>query len=155
MVSPEVLRSLPFLSPFNNSQLRLLSTIANEGLAAEKEILFEECQPAAALYLLVDGSLDLYYKPEEEYDPKEKQAFAVGKINPGEAFGFNSLIEPHIYNATARAAKPSRYIIFNASKMRELFAQEPATGYFMMQQVARALMERLAHARYQFAAAWA
>lgn len=155
MISPELLRRYPFFGPFNDEQLREIAMLADETSAAEGAELFEECGPANALYLLLEGGIELYYKSEEEYHPKDSKEFAVGEINPGEVFAISALINPYVLNATARCSRPCKLVKIDGVALREKFEQDPRLGYIAMHQVTKAIMERLAYTRVQLAAAWA
>jgi len=155
MISPELLRRYSFFSLLSEQDLFAIAMIAEEVTADTGTTLFEECQPASTLYLLLDGSIDLYYKSEEEYHPKTKKEFLVGEVNPGEIFSISSMLEPYVLNASARTAKPSRFIKIDAVALRQLSQENLQLGYAMMHQIAKALMERLAYTRVQLAAAWA
>jgi CRP-like cAMP-binding protein len=155
MISPELLRRYPFFAPFTEADLREFAMIADEFTAAEGEELFEECGDADTLYLLLDGGIDLYYKSEEEFHPKDSKEFEVGVINPGEVFAISALIDPYKLNATARVSQDTKYVKIDAAKLRAFLQENPTTGYLMMQQLTKALMERLASTRVQLAAAWA
>ena len=155
MISPETLRRYPYFGPFSDDQLREIAMIADEITAKENEVIFEECGPADALYLLMEGSIDLSYKSQEEYHPKASKVFTVGEVNPGEIFSLSSLIEPFVLNATATASEPSKLNKIDAKALRQLLDNDPGMGYAVMQQIAKAMMERLAYTRVQLAAAWA
>ncbi len=158
MISPELLRRYPFFAHFTGEQLREIAMITEEATAAAGEILFEECGPADTLYLLEDGSVDLFYFAKgksSSSEEKEKKELPVGEINPGEIFGISALIDPYVLSAAGRASKPSTFLKIEAAALRQLFAQDPIAGYLAMQQVARALMERLDYTRVQLAACWA
>jgi CRP-like cAMP-binding protein len=155
MISPEILRRYPFFGPFSDEQLKAIAKIAVEAEADEGEEIFEECNPADTLYLLVDGNIELYYKSEEEYHPKTSREFYVGGVNAGEVFAISSLIMPHVLNATARAAQPSKFVKIDAKALRAMFDEDPQMGYVAMHQVTKTIMERLAYTRVQLAAAWA
>jgi CRP-like cAMP-binding protein len=155
MISPELLRRYTIFGQLGEQDLNNIAMLADELTAEAGTVLFEERQPANALYLLLEGSIDLYQKSEEEYHPKARKEFLVGEINPGEIFSISSLIEPHILNASARTSKPSRFIKFDATALRQLANENPQLGCTLMRQVAKALMERLAYTRVQLAAAWA
>lgn len=155
MISPELLRRYPFFGPFNDEQLREFAMLADEMNAGVGEELFQECDTANTLYLLLEGGVDLYYKSEEEYHPKDSKEFSVGEINPGEVFAISSVITPYVMNASARCSRPSKLVKFDAVALREKFDQDPHLAYITMHQVTKTIMERLAYTRVQLAAAWA
>ena len=106
MVSPELLRRYPFFGSLNEIQLKLIASVCEESKIEAEQVIFEECAEADTLYLLEEGSVELYYRLLKEGQPP--QQFFVGEINPGEVFGISSLIEPYALNATAKAAKSGR-----------------------------------------------
>jgi CRP/FNR family transcriptional regulator, cyclic AMP receptor protein len=155
MVSPELLRKYAFFAGLNDSQLKNIAMIAEEVSYVKGEQIFEECDDANALYILKNGSVDLYYRSEEEFHPKTRKEFHVGEINPGEAFAVSALLEPYSLNATARAAQDSTTIKVDAVQLRQLMINDAVLGYTLMAHTAKTLMERLGAARVQLAAAWA
>jgi len=153
MISPELLRRFPFFAPFSEQQLTNFALISDEYSTNEAAILFEESQPATHLYLLLEGSVDLYYKSEEPFHPKFSRVFSVGEINPGEVFGISALVKPHVLNATAKTSQPTRYVMIDAVALRKMMVEDHQLGFWLLQQVIIVLMERLAYTRVQLAAA--
>jgi CRP-like cAMP-binding protein len=154
MISPETLRRYPFFGSLNPSQLQAVADIAEVVEFQKSDTIFEECQPANFLYILVKGGVDFYYKSEEEFHPKTSKEFPVGEVNPGEPFGLSALLEPYLLNATARASQDSQAIQFDAVALRALGEQDKVLAYNILLQAAKAMMERLASVRVQLAAAW-
>jgi CRP-like cAMP-binding protein len=155
MISPETLRRYPFFANFNSSQLQAIADIAEEVEFQKGDTIFEECQPANFLYILVKGGVDFYYKSEEEFHPKASKEFSVGEVNPGEPFGLSALLEPYSLNATARVSQDCHAIQIDAVALRALGEQDKELAYNILLQAAKALMERLSSVRVQLAAAWA
>jgi CRP/FNR family cyclic AMP-dependent transcriptional regulator len=152
MISPELLRRYPFFGSLADNQLKAVAMIAQEDSEEEGTTLFEENQPAEALFLLLEGSVDLYYISEEEYHPKGRKEFWVGEVNPGEIYAISGLIEPYIYTATARASKPIRFVRIGAAELRALLDLDCKMGYNFMRQLAKLAIERLNVTRVQLAA---
>ena len=152
MISPELLRRYPFFSFLTDAQRKAVAMIA-EGTACESGVvIFKEGDLADNLYLLLEGSVDLYFTPRAENGDLPHEEILVGEINPGEPFGISALIEPHLLNATARAAKPSQVLRLEGSALRALCEVDCALGYALMRQVAKAALERLHFTRIQLAA---
>lgn len=154
MVSPELLRRYPFFGSLDSNQLKSIAMLAGVVEYQKGEKIFEECGEADSLYLLIDGSVELFYRSQEEFHPKTFKEFHIGDINPGEIFAISSLIEPYALNNTAIATQICHAIKIDAVGLRTLFENDVIMGYGMMLQVTKALMERLADVRAQLAAAW-
>jgi CRP-like cAMP-binding protein len=152
MVSPETLRRYPFFGGLTDEQLKELSLIASEEVFEKGTTIFEECALADKLYLLSEGSVDLYYRSADESHPEKHKEFSVGEINPGEIFGTSALVEPYTLNATARASQKCHVIIIDAAKFRKLLAQDADLANKILMQVIKALKERLVDLRVQLAA---
>jgi len=149
MISPEVLRRYPFFCCLNEDQQKAIAMVTEEIHADAGTVLFMEGQPVEALYLLVEGNVDLYYAASG--DPKDQ--FIVGEVNVGEAFSISALIEPFTLTATARVASPSRILKVKAPALRALCEIDCKMGYALMRQVASIALERLHYARVELAAA--
>ena len=153
MISPELLRRYRCFGSLGDGQLRAIAMISTEESFKRKAVLFKEGQPAEALCLLTTGSVDLSFTIGQEDAPKSRKDLPVGEINVGEMFGVSALVEPHVYTATARAAKDSGLIKINGPALLKLMEEDPRVGHEIMCHVAGALVERLQATRVQLAAA--
>ncbi len=149
MISPEVLRRYPFFCCLNEDQQKAIAMVSEEIFADTGTVLFREGQPVEALYLLMDGNIDLYYAASGD----AREEFLVGEVNVGEAFSISALIEPYTLTATARVASPSRILKVDAPALRALCEIDSKMGYNLMRQVASIALERLHFARVELAAA--
>jgi CRP-like cAMP-binding protein len=154
MISPEILRRYSFFGLLNNSQLTNLAIAAEEIQLEDGDTVFEQGQPATALYFLRDGCIDLYYTIENADRDGTHKEISVCQINPGEPFGISALIEPHILTSTARSSNHSSIIKIEAEALKELFAGDPRFEIIVLRRVAKAAMDRLHDTRIQLAAAW-
>ena len=152
MISPELLRRYPFFSFLADTQQKAIAMIAEETAFESGVVIFEEGEPASDLFLLLEGSVDLFFTPRAENGSPPHEEILVGEINPGEPFGISALIEPHRLNASARAAKASKVLKLEGSALRALCEVDCALGYALMRQVAKAALERLHFTRIQLAA---
>ena len=153
MVSPELLRRYPFFSPLNGDHLKAVAMLADEVWYEKDETLFEASQPASALYLLIEGCVDLHYVVRDEIHPELWKDFFISEINPGEPFGISALIEPYVYTGTVRATCASRVLKIDATGLRALCEVDTKIASLLMRQLAQAAMSRLHDTRVQLAAA--
>jgi len=153
MISPELLRRFPFFGNLENSQLVAISIIAEEETFNNGDTIFQERSPAESLFLLEEGSIDLYFTVVDNFHPELRQEFSIGEINPGEPFGISALIEPYVLTATARVSSPSRVIRINAAALRATMDTDQSLAYTLMQKIAKAAIDRLNDTRIQLAAA--
>jgi len=120
MISPELLRRYPFFSFLDDNHLKAVAMIAEEENHPGGTNILQSGDPADALYLLMKGSVDLFYVVQEEFHPSSKKEFLMGEVNPEEPFGISALIEPYQYTASARAPVPVSVIkIFYAKSQKQ------------------------------------
>jgi CRP/FNR family transcriptional regulator, cyclic AMP receptor protein len=155
MVSPELLRRYPFFAGLSDAQLREISMISEEENFDKNSTLIEECEPAQNLYLLVDGSIDLFYRSVDELNlnPAPPKELTAGEVNPGEIFGVCAMVEPYFNNTTARTAVASRVIIMNGPQLRKLLDEDMDLSNKILKRIVHGLMDQLVATRVQLAAA--
>lgn len=153
MISPELLRRYPFFGLLTDAQLKAIAMIAQEVTSPSGTQIFKEGEKANTLYLLLQGSVDLFYTVDTEGYLDFNKEFLVGEINPGDAFGISALMEPYIFTATARADQDLRLIAMDAVALRALLEEDSKMSCVIMYQVAKAYAERLQSTRVQLAAA--
>ena len=154
MVTPELLSRYAIFSFFKPAQLRKIARIATEESFGRGAILFREKDPADAFYILLQGSVELFFSVEIEYHPELGKELKFRVIYPGESFGISAFIEPHILTASARATEPSRVVKIKALPLLDLCREDDELAYALTYQVTKAAMERLNATRLQLAAAW-
>ncbi|MBM3130334.1 MAG: Crp/Fnr family transcriptional regulator [Chloroflexi bacterium] len=149
MISLELLRRYSFFAGLDEAELKSLAMISEQVRVPAGTILFEEGQNADALYLLLEGSVDLSFN--SSLGPIEQ--VHVGEVNPGEPFSISALIPPHLLTHTARAGTTIHTIKIAAAPLRALCQSDARVGSVVMRKVAEAAMERLHFTRVQLAAA--
>ena len=153
MISPEIFRRYPFFTGLTDAQLKALSMLTREVTYEKGATIFEECDQADRMFLLVEGNVDLYYRSQEAFHPTTVKEFSVGEINPGEVFGTSSIIEPYELNATARTSKVSHVLVIDSLELRKLMDNDLDLTNKLYLQVIKTLKERMIDLRVQIASA--
>ncbi len=153
MVSAERLRRYPFFNFMTHAELEEIALITQEIAYPAGHTLFEIGQTCAALYLLLEGEIELHYTVVDEHDPRLRRDFLVGIINPGEVLGISALVEPYTLTASAYLASRCRLLALDAAALRALCDQDKALALGLTQAMLRALAERLHTTRVLLAAA--
>jgi CBS domain-containing protein len=97
---------------------------------AGEPALIEDGQPAAGLWVLLTGSMDILHEGE-----------AIQVLEPGECFGHPSLLTGMAPAFTVRAREPSSCLLFDPPAARRVLGTEAGVAY-----VARSLRKRLIRA---------
>jgi CRP-like cAMP-binding protein len=153
MISPELLRRFPFFGFLDATQLKAVAMLSEEVEFEKDTIVFATDQAAEALYVMVEGSIDLNYKVVDRDDPKIAKEFFISELNPGNIFGLSALLEPYRHTMTAKVLAPSKVIRIEATGLRALEELDPKLQAGLMKATALAAMERLHDTRVQLAAA--
>lgn len=153
MISPEVLRRYPFFGLLNDGQLKAMAILAEPVTWEAGECVFQAGDSANALYLLTEGSIDLYERSQDVHDPELRKDFLVGEVNPGELFGISALLPPFRTTAAAQVNRDSEGIRFDAGKLYHLCQVEIDLENRILRQLTKEIFERLNYARIQLAAA--
>lgn len=146
-VSPDLLRRSQFLLFPEAAQVQALATIAEEQTIAEDQTIFRQGEPAQALYILLEGSVNLY----STRGAGATNELRLGAIKPGDPFGISTLIEPYILTASARATTACRVLKIDGKQLRALCATNPRLGHTLAQRAAQAALTRMAWARMRLA----
>jgi CRP-like cAMP-binding protein len=101
----------------------------------EGTVLFEKGETALDFYILIQGSVELSIG-EDGY---------VTHIvtNPGDAFGWSSLVDHHVYTATAVCAAPTKLQRIRNQDLIDIFVRYPADGLLFYKHVAGIVGRRL------------
>ena len=153
MISPELLRRFPFFGFLDETQLKAVAMLSEEVVVEKDTTVFEAEHTAEALYVMVDGSIDLNYKIVDRDDPKIVKEFFISELNPGDIFGLSALLEPFKHTMTAKVNAPGKVIRIEASGLRALSELDAKLSAGLMKATAKAAMERLHDTRVQLAAA--
>lgn len=155
MITPELLQQYTFFNGLSKNQLKAIAEISETKVFDPETVIFQEGKPAEALYLLLEGGIDLYYAVEVEYRPELNKELHFDKIEPGEVFGISTLIEPHTLTSSARTTQPCKMIKIGAEPLLNLCKKDTDLALNTMRRVATALKKRISSNRLELAKAWA
>ncbi|MEW5719866.1 MAG: NrfD/PsrC family molybdoenzyme membrane anchor subunit [Chloroflexota bacterium] len=148
-VSPEILRRSQFLVFPDAARVQAVAAIAEELDIDGDQVIFRQGEPAEALYILLEGSVNLY----STRGPGAMNELHLGTIGPGEPFGISTLIAPFKLTASARATTPCRVLKIDGKQLRALGEADPQLGQTLAQRAAQAALTRMSWARTHLAGA--
>jgi CRP-like cAMP-binding protein len=153
MVSPETLKRYPFFGKFDEKQLKQIAIITEEVSFKEGALIFEECATAEHLYLLLQGSIELFYRGSQDPATQLAKEIFIVHLDPEDVFGVSAVIEPNKLKSTAKAVTDISCIRISAAGLQDLFKSDERLYCRMMSQIAKELMDRLIAVQVQLAAA--
>lgn len=132
----QFLKTVPFFNELTNWQLKAVSDIMFERTYETNELIFEEGQPGAALFLMLNGrvSVEIY---------REKYTANLAVLEKGAFFGEVALLDETPRSACARALEPTKALALYRNDLNRLIDSDPATACQIYRALARIVGDRL------------
>jgi len=138
MISAEWLKKTELFGNLNESRLNTVLSRSSVESFPEGKTIFHQGEEATRLYILIEGSISLTVRAQEQTD------FMTSKIeNEGAAFGIPSLVEPFHHNVTATCLKLSRVLTIEADHLMKKMEEDPKMGMEVMKKLASIYFNRL------------
>ncbi len=134
--------NISLFKELSDETLKLLEPLLEPCLCHEG-IIFEQGTPAVHLYLLIEGSVDILYKP---YDAP---AITITTVKSGEIFGWSAIAENTIYTSGASCLDECNVMRIHGESLRNLCIQHPETGEILLDRLAESVSTRWCDARSQ------
>lgn len=147
MVPPELLRRFSLFAGLAPSFYQELALASKEMSLKTGQWLFMEGDDADALYLVMEGKIDL----KINLDQKGLRRQDISTVAEGHMMGWSALVEPYVYTLSAIAVADCRLVALEASAVRDMMERDPQIGYAIMKRLAQAIGARLANLRVRFA----
>jgi CRP-like cAMP-binding protein len=133
----------PFLKELTPEQYELLSPLFVPTELPAGQAIFHQGDAATHMYLLVDGSVSILYKP---YDGPR---ITLTALHVGDVFGWSSVVGSADYASDAIATTAARTLRARGAEIRKLCLQYPSTGAQILEKLALAVAPRWLDAQTQ------
>ena len=139
--SPELdrikfLKTVPFFNELSDRQLKTVSSIVFERRYETDEFIFEEGQPGAALFLILDGSVIIEMR-------REDHATTLAILERGAFFGEMALLDEAPRSANARSLERTYTLALYRNDLSQLIQRDPQTACQIYRALARMVGDRL------------
>ncbi len=139
--SPELdriqfLKTVPFFDRLSNRQLKRVSDIMFQRTYEADETIFEEGQPGAALFLILDGKIAIEIC-------RESETTRLAVLETGAFFGEMALLDETPRSASARALERTRTLALYRNDLNGLRHRHPRTACQIYQSIATIIGDRL------------
>ena len=125
-------------------QINRLKEISQEQQIQEGQWLFREGHDAKNLYLIKEGAIELLTIVDEKIEiPISMVRAQTGGV------GVSSLVPPHKYSLSARAALDTTLLAFRWADLENLKREDPDLVCIIMTNLAEKLMDRLKETRQE------
>ena len=115
-----------------------IANICSEEKYTKDTVLFEKGEEAESLYILEQGALNLVIK--------NGGSLIYSLTEPGEVFGWSSLVESGLYTASGVCATDTKVVKIEREKLERVFDRHPEIGLKVLKRLARVISQRLSNA---------
>jgi len=146
MAMTDVLGRSELFGQLGAERLERLSGVSRAFSCRAGDVIFNEGDPAADLYVLADGRVALEIDILVVHD-RPAVPTAVDLVGPGDCFGWSALVEPNVYTASARCMSASTGVAMSGAALLEIMQEDSGLGRKVMTRLAQCVAHRLAHTR--------
>jgi CRP-like cAMP-binding protein len=118
------------LKGLDAGQIELLKPLFERFSCPPRTVIFQQGERAKSLYLLIDGKVDMSFKP---YDGIPITVSHVGK---GGLFGWSAVLGSDTYTSTAIAIEPVDAFRVQGSELRKFCREHPEAGKEILERLA-------------------
>lgn len=133
----EMLEEVKILEGIPARDLHRLETESTLYVGAEPHVVFNQGDAANALFILLDGEVEIRFKPDDG------EPLVVAKIQPQGVFGWSAAIGRDRYTSSAVATTPIRAVQTDGKRLRQLYESHPETGEVIFERLAQAIAGRI------------
>ena len=139
----KTLESIPLFKDLDGDILRLLEPLFEPFSCTAGTSIFEQGQKANYLYLILNGSIEMLYKP---YDGPP---ISVTSLEEGSIFGWSAVIGNSTYTSGAICKEDCQTIRMSNQDLHMLCVSEPEAGRIFLNLLAESVSTRWVDAKSQ------
>ena len=137
------LESVPLFKDVDNNILQLLEPLFEAYSCTAETVIFEQGDPAHYLYLILDGTVEMRYKP---YDGPP---LTITNLPQGSIIGWSAVIGNSVYTSSAVCKENCQTIRMSRRDLHNLCAKEPEAGRIILNLLAESVSSRWLDAQSQ------
>jgi len=100
-------------------------------------VLFEQGDPAECIFILVEGMINISYKPEDG------PALIIARVRTKGVVGWSAALGNPNYTSSAICGEDSRMLCVEGKDLRDLYGKDPNLGGMILECLAVLIAERL------------
>jgi len=137
MIKVADLKAVPFFRELSEEELKKLARVMEERTYKNGEIIFNEGEIGKALYVLVEGEVEVVKTMKGWY----KETLAIFK--KGRLFGELSFLSGQNHSALARATQDVKVVVLTKDQYEQFEKSDPVIGQKIMKVIALTLSTAL------------
>jgi CRP/FNR family cyclic AMP-dependent transcriptional regulator len=140
---PEHIEAVAIFRDLSEEQISMILALSEKETFPPGTTVFHQGDEANRLYIVDSGRVAINTSIQDgKWAP-------VCIVSSGGVFGWSCLVPPYQLTASATTFEETTVTRFDRSALKELFTQEPAIGYVMIQNVGGLISSRLKNVRLE------
>ena len=127
----------------DENQIKLLRPLFERFFCRPGTLIFQQGEQAEFLYLIIDGKVDMSYKP---YDGIP---MTISRVGEGGLFGWSAVVGREKYSSTAIAVGQVEAFRVQGSQLRKFCLEQPEAGRDILERLADGVSSRWKDAHAQ------
>ena len=137
------MKRVPTFSDMNEQYVNLVKPLFERYSCRSGTIVIQQGQPAEYLYLVLDGQVQVSYKP---YDGT---AITVAHVGKGGLFGWSAVVGSESYTSSVTAIENLDSFRIRGKALRKLCREHPEAGKEILERLANVVSSRWANSHEQ------
>jgi CRP/FNR family transcriptional regulator, cyclic AMP receptor protein len=138
-----MLERVATFSNMNLDYVKLLEPLFERYTCPSGATVIEQGKPADYLYLILDGKVQVTYKP---YDGT---SITVGHVKKDEMFGWSAVVGSRTYTSSVTAIEDLDSYRIRGNELRRLCVEHPEAGREILERIASAVSSRWTNSHEQ------
>ena len=128
---------LPLFVGLKPAQMECMRSLFAVHQDEEGSVLFKQGDMADYLYVVVDGEIDVRYKPDDGPE------LTVTKVRSGGVVGWSAVLGNKLYSSSALCLSDSCFLQVRSEALHDLCVEHPETGRIIIERLAAVIAVRL------------
>lgn len=133
-----IIKEIELFKGIDYEVMNEITSVCSEESYSKDAILFEKDEEAKCLYILLEGTVKLVIKNGGSIIYRLKE--------PGEIFGWSSMVEHGCYTASGICSTNLKAIKIEKEKLNKIFNKHPDVGFKVLKRLAGVISRRLSNA---------
>jgi CRP-like cAMP-binding protein len=131
------IQQLRLFQDLTPAQYAILQRLFSPRYEPQDAVIFEQGDPAEALYILVAGEIDIRFKPEDGSE------LTMTRVHPESVIGWSAALGNPLYTSTAVCLSDCQMLSIRGQDLRQLCETYPETGLLILERLAAGISQRL------------
>jgi len=133
----DLFEGLALFKDFSTRQRAVLRPLFRPRHEPTGTVIFEQGDPAEYLYIVVEGEINIRYKPEDG------PAIIVARVRPEGVVGWSAALGSPAYTSAAICTAECQMLRVRSQDLRQLCEDDPETATLLLERLAEVIAERL------------